>query len=775
MNLKKLYIAALFVILSLSPGLVKVQGQQLPQFGTNSIEEVIDAMTIEEKSYMVTGARRREVIPVATSGRKQKNISGAGSYTYPFVHLNIPAIYVSDGPAGLRIAPMRKNDRNTYYATAFPVASLIASSWDTILAKKVGKAIGHEVLEYGVDILLGPALNIHRDPLGGRNFEYYSEDPFLTGKMTAATVKGIQSQGIGVALKHFAANNQETSRRFINTIVSERALREIYLEGFRIAVVEADPWTVMSSYNKINGVYTSESEELLETILRKEWGFKGFVMSDWYGGENVLKQVAAGNDLLMPGLEPWSVKIDSAVTVGALDEELLDRNIDRILKVIERTSTYKNYPYSEKPDLERNAQIAREAATESIVLLKNNVATLPLSPKIQKIAAFGAYSYKLIEGGTGSGMVNNEYTVSLAEGLESANYELDIELKRLYKEYLRKGEPRNLKADSLMVALPKLDSILGELPLEKKLIAKKAKETDVAIVTIMRVFGEGGDHDLKSFYLSTEEVDLLNSVSEAYRAEGKKVVVVLNIGGVIEVDSWRDSADAILLAWQPGQEGGHSLADLISGKANPSGKLATTFPMDYEQVPTFGNFPGVPVEEPKEVTYEEGIYVGYRYYDSFHIKPAYEFGFGLSYTDFKYSNLDLKKKELDDIISISLEVENTGDVAGKEILEMYISAPGKVLDKPEKELKGFTKTKVLQPGEKQKVSFTVNPRLLSSYHTDQAAWVVEKGVYKIKIGSSSIDIRSTGEFTVPENIVIEKTNRVLIPQRDISEFKNPSK
>ncbi|AHM58382.1 beta-glucosidase-like glycosyl hydrolase [Flammeovirgaceae bacterium 311] len=746
--------------------------KETPQLNENNLKKVIKALTIEEKSLMVTGAKRREVVPVATPGRKQKNITAVGSYTYPFVHLGIPAIYLSDGPAGLRIAPRRENDPNTYYATAFPVATLVASSWDTKVAERVGRAMGHEALEYGVDILLGPALNIHRDPLGGRSFEYYSEDPLVSGKMTAAAVRGIQSQGVGTSIKHFAANNQETSRRFIDVIVSERALREIYLEGFKIAVEESDPWTVMSSYNKINGVYTSESPELLETILRKEWGFKGFVLSDWYGGEDPIKQVKAGNDLLMPGLTAWSEKIDSASRNGSLEQQYLDQNIERILNIAVKTPTFKNYPYSDKPNLKENAQVARDAAAQSMVLLKNEKKTLPFMQGTNKVAVFGNYSYKIIVGGTGSGMVNNEYSVSVAEGLEKAGYQLDQQLRTSYLQYLKKGRPQNLKADSLITALPKLDSILGELPIDESIIQQQAQEAEVAIVSIMRVFGEGGDRKLDNdYYLTAEEKKLLKKVSDAFHAKSKKVIVVLNIGGVIEVASWRDQADAILLAWQPGQEGGNALADIMSGKVNPSGKLATTFPMDYKDVPTAKNFPGSPSDKPVKVVHEEGIYVGYRYYDTFEVKPAYEFGFGLSYTDFTYGNLKLSSSKFKDKLTVSMEVKNTGTVAGREVVQFYLSAPAQTMHKPEKELKGFAKTDLLQPGQSQTLFFTLDARSLASFNADQSAWVAEPGSYTIKMGASSENIKKTASFELPKSIVAEKVNKVLVPQAVVEEFK----
>lgn len=769
MNLNKypllIFLAILFF---LSP--VKAQ-DNLPKLGKNPVHEVIDAMTLTEKVHMVTGAKRREVEPVALPGRRQKNITAVGGYTYPFIHLGIPSIMLSDGPAGLRIAPMRPNDPETYFCTAFPVGTLVASSWDPELVERVGRAMGYEALEYGVDILLSPAMNIHRDPLGGRSFEYYSEDPLISGKMGAALVRGIQSQGVGTSIKHFVANNQETSRRTINTIVSERALREIYLKGFEITVKESDPWTVMSSYNKVNGVYTPQSRELLELILRDEWGFDGFVLTDWYGGDDPVEQMRAGNDLLMPGLQVWSDKIDSAARAGALDEDVIDQNIARILDVVMRTSTYKNYPYSEKPNMKAGAQVAREAAAESMILLKNEAQTLPLSANVKKVAAFGNYSYKIIVGGTGSGMVNNEYSISLAQGLENAGYEMDETLKGKYLEYLKLGKPRNLKADSLITAMPKPDSILGELPIDRRLIERNAEESDIAMVSIMRVFGEGGDRKLETFYLTKEEEELLKSVSEAFRAKGKKVVVVLNIGGVIETASWRDLADAIVLAWQPGQEGGNALADILTGMVNPSGKLATTFPIRYEDSPSAKNFPGTPKEKPEQVVYEEGVYVGYRYYDSFDVTPAYAFGFGLSYTNFAYDNLKLNTKKFEDQLTVTIDVKNTGTVAGREVVQLYVTAPGKVMDKPEKELRAFAKTKLLFPGEKETITMTLNAHDLASFDTNKTAWVAESGKYTVKVGAASNDIKAEATFNVPKNMTTQKVHKALAPTVQINELK----
>ena len=761
----------------------------LPQLGKNSNKEVIAAMTLEEKARLLVGNGFR--MPGAsaqgpTIGQTQDKVPGAAGTTFAIPRLGIPSIVVADGPAGVRIQPIRNNDSSkTYYATAFPVATLLASTWDTALVKKVGVAFGSEVHEYGVDILLAPALNIHRNPLGGRNFEYYSEDPLVAGKMTAAMVNGIESNGVGTSIKHYAANNQESNRNTVNTIVSERALREIYLKGFEIAVKGSQPWTVMSSYNKVNGAYTSEEYDLQTTILRKEWGFKGFVMTDWFGGKNPVEQMKAGNDLLMPGTPQQSQRIIDAVNHDSLDVKVLDENVNRILNIILQSPSFKNYKYSDKPDLKKDAEVSREAAEEGMVLLKNDANTLPLKSQ-KKVALFGNTSYDIIAGGTGSGDVNKAYTISLLQGLANAGYTADDEVKNQYSTYLsdyKTKHPKKNFFEEFMNPTPPA----SEFEVSKDILSKKAEEADVAIYTIGRNAGEGRDRKLENdYYLSDAEKQLIKNIADAFHARNKKLVVVLNIGGVIDVASWRDNADAILLAWQPGLEAGNAVANVLNGKVNPSGKLATTFPMDYKDVPSAKNFPGKEHPEqatgsgfmrqvPAEVTYEEGIYVGYRYYNTFNVTPAYEFGYGLSYTSFDYSNLKLSSSSFNNKITATVTVKNTGKVAGKDAVQLYISAPAKNLDKPSEELKAFAKTKLLQPGESQTISFNIDPTDLSSFDTNRESWIAEAGTYSIKVGASSKNIKQTATFDLANEIVTEKDNKVLVPQTEINEMKSQKK
>jgi len=741
----------------------------LPQLGKNSVAEVVKAMTLEEKASIVVGTGLRFAGSGPVVGEADGKVPGAAGNTMSIPRLGIPGTVLADGPAGVRIDPVRKEDNSkTYYATAWPVGTLLASSWDTTLVKRVGAAFGNEIKEYGVDVILAPGMNIQRDPLNGRNFEYYSEDPLVTGYIGAAMVNGIQSNGVGTSVKHFAANNQETNRNSINAIVSERALREIYLKGFEIAVKKAQPWTIMSSYNKINGTYTSESHDLLTTILRDEWGFKGYVMTDWYGGKDRVAQMKAGNDLIEPGSSSQSQAIVDAVKNGTLDLKVLDQNVERILRIITQTPSFKNYKYSDKPDLKKHAILAREAASESMVLLKNETNVLPLE-KGKRVAVYGVASYNTYIGGTGSGEVSTTYNVSVADGLNNAGYKLPEDLKTIYSRYIEKDKADHPKKTKVTLGAPRM---VPEMEVSREVIEKNAAETDFAVFTIGRNAGEGADRKVDGdFNLTESEQALLKIVADTFHAKGKKLIVLINAGGVIETASWKNLADAILLTWQAGMESGNAIADVLSGEVNPSGKLATTFPMKYEDVPSLKNFPGIPSDRPKDVVYEEGIYVGYRYYNSFDVKTSFPFGFGLSYTSFAYSNLKLSSSTFKGSFQATVTITNTGKVAGKEVVQLYLSAPAKSMDKPVQELKGFAKTDILKPGTSQTISFTLNQGDLASFDTAQSAWIAEAGKYTVKIGASSDDINLTKSFTLAQDITVKKVNKTMCPQVPITELK----
>lgn len=778
-NLFSKYVA----LLSFLASIFTLQAQQVkgPQLGVSPIEEVVAAMTLEEKASMVAGAGLN--IPLATAnllGEEMKQIIPqpgsmasktkspiplAAGTTIEIPRLGIPCVVFNDGPAGLRMMGGK------YNCTAFPIGSLLASTWNRCLIYQTGQAFGNEVREYGVDVLLAPGMNIQRDPLCGRNFEYYSEDPLLSGKIAASMINGIQSQGVGTAVKHFVANNQETDRTSANVVVSERALREIYLKGFQIAIQEANPWTVMSSYNLVNGCYTSESEALMTNVLRREWGYKGMVMSDWISGKDFVNQVKAGNDLLMPG--PYQVNtIIQAVKKGILDEKLLNRNIENILRLILKSPRFKKYQYTNSPSIQENIQISKNAATEGIILLKNDSNTLPL-PINRKVALFGNASYETYIGGSGSGYVRTMYKINIGDAFNNLQYQLIDSLKEIYNTYMEENIPRQTNRLAAMLGGKKG---APEMPLEASWVEKIANEADIAFITIGRNSGENTDREIENdFNLSDTEKSNMKIVADIFHAKGKKVVAILNIGGVIETASWKNIPDAILLAWQPGIEAGNAIVDIISGEKNPSGKLAVTFPNSYADVPSARNFPGeIVTNDPiikRKVIYKEGIYVGYRYYNTFGIPTSFPFGYGLSYTTFSYSDLKLSSNIIKDSINVKVIITNTGNIAGKEIVQLYLNAPAKEIDKPAFELKNFYKTELLNPGESQTVSFAIHIEELASFYTAHRSWIAEKGNYTVKVGASSNDIRLSESFKLKKDITVAELDKSIAPRLGINELR----
>ncbi len=726
-----------------------------PQLRKDNIDEVLAAMTLEEKATLLVGGARAQIVNGVTSGVAAQ-VPGAAGNTRPIERLGIPGTVLADGPAGLRIQPTRQGTSQTFYCTGFPVGTLLASSWDTALVEQVTTAMGEEVHEYGVDVLLAPGMNIHRNPLCGRNFEYFSEDPLLSGKMAAAYVRGIQKNDVGTSIKHYAVNNQETNRNEDDARVSERALREIYLKNFEIAVKESDPWTVMSSYNQLNGEYTQQKKDLLTTILRDEWGYKGIVMTDWGSKAGTVKSAWSGNDLMEPGNETEIQRIVAAVKDGSLDIQDVDRNVRNMLNYIVKTPSFAKYKYTNKPDLKAHAQVARQAAGESIVLLRNE-GVLPLKGS-EKVALYGISALDFVAGGTGSGDVNKAYVVNMEEAMVGAGFQLDKTLSDYYKAYIAYDKAQTAISGTVFSWFTSRK--LGEIAIPAAAIANEAKANDVAVVVLGRNAGEGADRkQIDDFELTSVERELLRDVSTAYHAVGKKVVVVLNIGGVIETNSWKNLVDAIVLPWSPGQEGANAVADVLTGKVNPSGKLPMTFPVNFMDHPSSANFPynyqqaqnsgwgWGPRQPQKDVdytNYEEGIWVGYRFFNTAKVGVSYPFGFGLSYTSFAYSKPVVKATASG--FEASITVTNTGKVAGKEVVELYVTAPEAGLVKPARELKAFAKTRELKPGESQTLKLVVDNYGIASFNDANSAWEAPAGTYKVCFGASVEDIRSTADY-----------------------------
>lgn len=726
-----------------------------PQLREDNIPEVVAAMTPEEKCTLIIGGRAASFNGI---GFTNTGVPGAAGVINGIPRLGIPTVVLADGPAGLRISPTREGDTRTFYCTGYPIATMLSSTWNLELVEEAGRNMGNEVLEYGVDILLAPGANIHRNPLCGRNFEYYSEDPLLSGKMAAAMINGIEENGVGTSLKHFAVNNQELNRLSNNAIVSERALREIYLKNFEIAVRESQPWTIMTSYNFINGEHAAESKRLLTDILRDEWGFEGAVMTDWNGGYDDAAIVRAGNEMIQPGRDERYVNLLNAIHDGSLSMDDVDRAVTRILELVVRTPKFKGYKPSESPDLKAHAKVCKKVADEGVVLLKNNSAALPMS-KDNEIALFGVTSYDFIAGGTGSGNVNRPYVVDLMSGLTNVGFRLDPELDAFYKDYMKAEAVRCGRINGDNKWFIDRERAIEVIP--DDLIVKAAANADDAVITIGRVFGEGKDRDYyHSYLLSDREKELISKVSESFHKAGKKVTVILNVGGLVEMTSWQDKVDAIVLCWQPGQEGGNTVASVLSGDVNPSGHLPATISTEYALEPTAKNFPQVYADKPFNYSYyrqlldrklplhtvrnidyteyEEGIYVGYRYFNTFAPKAvAYPFGFGLSYTTFDFN--DMKVESAVDGWDVTVTVTNTGKVSGKDVVQLYVRAPKGKLDKPARELKGFAKTPEIAPGESCEVKIHVPAGSLASYDEQTRRWVIEPGKYVFMASKDASD------------------------------------
>ncbi len=752
----------------------------------NNIDEIVKVMTLEEKVRMVIGR--------GMSMGSDAKFPGTAGRTYDIPRLGIPSVYFADGPHRLAMSVRREFDSQFYYTTEFPSGTTVAATFNPDAAFKVGETLGAEVKDYGMDVLLAPGVNLMRNVLNGRNHEYYSEDPLLTGKIAAGFINGVQSKGVGTSIKHFAVNSQETNRNNNDSRLDQRTLRELYLKGFEIAVKESQPWTVMTAYNKVNGKYTSEDKGLTTDILRNEWGFKGMVISDWNAGQDAVASMNAGNDMLQPGQDRQFQAIYDAVKNGVLDEKILDRNVSRVLELVVKCHSFNNYNYPNETDLKAHAAISRQVGSEGIVLLANN-GILPIDKEINQIALYGTTSYDMVPAGMGFGSTGfGRYTVSMVEGLRKASYTVDKNLIQQYQRHLQEEQKRlfpNGRPPFSFTPPPRADEFL---PTAEE-IAAQVKLNDLAILTIGRTSGEAKDRHSNEFYLTENENALLKQVSDAYRAGGKKVVVILNVCSPIETASWKSMADAIICAFQPGQEVGHCVTDVLKGKVNPSGKLPVTFALKYGNAPSDSNFPfdyefkmpsfmmgsGMNVQrdreevKPKEpernvdfTNYEEGIYVGYRYFDTFNKAVSYPFGFGLSYTTFDYEIISSSVRN--ENCEVKVKVTNSGQAAGKEAVQLYIKAPGKDLNKPSKELKALAKTKELKPGESEVVTLTWNLMDMSSFNVKTSSWVLEKGTYQWLVSASSTDVRCSVNQEV-DRVKTIKVHDVMAPEAVIKTIR----
>ena len=678
-----------------------------------SISAVIAAMTSEEKAEFISG----------TGMNNARRVQGAAGSTMAIPRLGIPQIVFADGPVGVRLGAGPTGGEKRF-ATAFPVSVAMAATWDPAIIQRVGRAIGDEARRYGVDLILGPAINIQRNPLNGRNFEYFSEDPWLTGMITAGYINGMQAEGTGAVLKHFVANNQETRRQTINELISERALREIYFPAFEYAMEHAQPWAVMSSYPSINGIPSSQNSWLLKDILRQEWKFNGFVMSDWFGVKNPVQALLNGNDLNMPGGQlaaanpfmhsntaPKDVVL-AALKSGEITQSQIDENIRNILNIILKTHRFKDGENVAPSKAVDYSALARQTASDSMVLLKNNSNTLPLKSSL-RLATFGYNFNNFIMVGGGSAEVNIDpkNIITLSEGLKNAGMDPVNQIE---------GEKLNEETS---------DDVIN----------RAAQQNDIALISIGRISTEGADR--YSMAMHANEVRMIKKVASAFHLKNKKVVVLLNIGSPIEIASWESNADAILLTWQPGEQAGNAVADILTGKVNPSGRLPLTFPKRLEDSPGYGNFPG----DSKTVIYGEGIYVGYRYFDTRRIAPMYPFGYGLSYSSVKYENPSPEKPvfniDTQKDVGFSISVRNTSQIDTKEVIQVYVHDNASRLDRPEQELKAFRKIS-LSPGEVKNVTFKLDKRAFSYFDADKNDWVLEPGQFTVRIGSSSHDIHA---------------------------------
>ena len=711
---------------ALAPADAPYKNAKLPV--ENRVADLLSRMTLEEKVTMLSGSGWMESAPNA--------------------RLGIPAIKMADGPMGVRswagssAVTNAANNPVKVLTTSFPAGIAMAASWDTDLVQREGKAIGQEVKALGRDMILGPTVNINRVPLWGRNFEGYGEDPYLSSQLGVAYIRGVQSENVIPSVKHFAVNNEEFERHRIDVKIDERTLHEIYLPAFRAAVQQGDVWNVMSAYNKVNGVHCAESEYLLNDVLKKEFGFKGFVISDWGSTYSTAPTVNAGMDLEMPGGPPmqawlarpatqaagnsdgWLVpeKVLADVRAGKISETSIDDNVGRILRVIFLSGLFE-LPHTALGEVDTPAQqaLARTAATEGIVLLKNTGALLPLDPaKVKSIAVIGPNAAVARTGGGGSSLVRPKYAVTPLEGIQKRAGS-GIRVTSAIGVGMDGEDPAKDTAEERLKALREA--------------ADAASKADAAVVVVGRYFkNEGEGFDVKTMDLPAGQDELIAAVEKA----NPQTIVVLNTGNPVTMTKWIESTPALVDMWYGGQEGGNALASILFGDASPSGKLPVSMPKKFEDSPAAKNYPG----QDLVVHYAEGIYVGYRYYDTKNVEPQFPFGFGLSYTTFEYSTLKVNPGSVsgDQPVEVSLQVRNMGKRAGAEVVQLYVHDGHSKIDRPTRELKGFGRVE-LKPGETKTVQMKLDRAAFSYWSPESKTWVAEPGTFEIQVGASSRDIR----------------------------------
>lgn len=687
--------------------------------------------------------KNEDIIKKMSLEDKVKLCSGANFWdTEEMKEYGIESISMSDGPHGLRKQEGQGDHlgiNDSIPATCFPAACCSGSTWNRELLKDMGKAIGEESLEYGVDVVLGPGVNIKRNPLCGRNFEYFSEDPYISGKLGAAWIEGVQSKGVGTSLKHFSANNQENERLSSNSMLDERTFREIYLKPFEIAVKEGKPDTVMCSYNKINGTFSSDNSYLLRDILRDEWGFEGVVVTDWGALNNKVEAFKAGLELEMPSsAKIFDQMVIDAVREGTLSEDYIDEAVDRLLTLIKKSVSTRKKDF--KFDREKHHELAVEIASQGAILLKNEDNLLPFN-KDKKIALIGALADNVRYQGAGSSHINPTNLVSIVDGFnnEKINFEY-------YPGYEMNGDENDKYIE---------EAING------------AKNSDIPVVVIgLPSEYESEGYDRSNMSIPESHKNLVEEVSKV----NENVVVVLLGGSPVEM-SWAESAKSILNMYLAGQGVGQACTELLLGKKSPSGKLVETYPIKYEDNPCSHTY-GV---SPKQVEYREGIYVGYRYYEKAKKEVKYPFGFGLSYTTFEYSDIKLSSSNIsnNEEITVTCKIKNTGNMDGSEVVQLYVSDKTNKVYRPVKELKGFEKV-FLHKGEQKEVTFKLNKESFVYYDVEQKSWNVPSGVYEILIGSSSLDIKLSERIEINSDDKVSKndnlpnwySNPVGLPNRE---------